>query len=148
MPTIPEPFAIVNGQTADGDQLEADLAIIRTICNGQLEAGVNVQAGSSGAALTGNSSTGGSSGFVSRSDHQHLVRGFEQATSDPSTGLFDGRTYYDTTNHRVRTCVPATAPATSRTAQSAASDVGNAGSTRHAHHATIVAVTNGRSAKR
>ena len=52
------------------------------------------------------------SGFVSRSDHQHLVRGFEQATSDPSTGLFDGRTYYDTTNHRVRTCVPATAPAT------------------------------------
>ena len=43
---------------------------------------------------------------------------------------------------------PATAPQTSRTAQSAASDVGSAGRTRHAHHATTVAVTNGRSAKR
>jgi hypothetical protein len=105
MTVIPEPFAIVNGQTADGDQLEADLAIIRTISNGQLEAGINIQAASTGAALTGNSASGGSSGFVSRGDHQHVVRGFEQFASDPVSGNFVGRHYYDTTNNRVRMCI-------------------------------------------
>lgn len=105
MTTIPEPFAIVNGQLADGDQLEADLAIVRSICNGQLEMGVNVQAGTSGTALTGNSSSGGSSGFGSRADHQHVVRGFEQFAADPSSGNFVGRHYFDTTNNRIRLCI-------------------------------------------
>lgn len=107
MTSIPEPFAIINGQRADGDQLEADLAIIRTICNGQLELGVNVQAGSTGSALTGNSSVGGSSGFGSRADHQHIIRGVERLTSDPTSGNDVGRMYYDTTNNRLRMCINA-----------------------------------------
>jgi hypothetical protein len=60
MTVVTEPFPLVPGQLADANQLEADIALMRTVINGQLEMGVNVQAGSS-SAIDGDSSSPGSS---------------------------------------------------------------------------------------
>lgn len=107
MTTIPEPFALTPGQTADANQLEADLAAIRTICNGSLEMGVNVQAGTP-SALDGSSLLAGSSLLGARADHQHIVRGVEQLTADPTGTQTPGRLYYNTTTNQFRLCIAAT----------------------------------------
>jgi hypothetical protein len=108
MTVITEPFPLVPGQTADANQLEADLSLVRSVVNGQLEMGVNVQAGAA-SAIDGDASSPGSSALGARADHVHAVRGVEVLSADPSAKV--GRLYYNNVSNTLRMCILAS-PAT------------------------------------
>jgi len=102
MTTVTEAFPLVPGTLADADALEADLSGIRTVINGQLEMGVNVQAGAA-AACDGDTSSPGSSLQGSHADHTHAIRGLEALSADPSARV--GREYFNTVTKQTKLCI-------------------------------------------
>ena len=76
---------------------------ITQVVNGGLEAGTNV---STDTAVTqpGTANAEGVAATLARSDHLHLIQGFENLASDPTTGNFKGRVYWNTAMLELRYC--------------------------------------------
>jgi hypothetical protein len=98
------PFTLSNGTSADADQVMAIIDAITSAVNGGLDS-TNVQSGTPVAQTSLGGLSTGTSNVLALSDHQHILQGFEQLSTDPTTGNFQGRIYWDTTNNRLRGCI-------------------------------------------
>jgi hypothetical protein len=76
--------------------VDANFSAILSELNGNLQAITNIQIASA-VAITGNQNLAGTSASLAASDHQHIVRGVENLTTNPTSGNFAGRIWYDTT---------------------------------------------------
>jgi len=81
-----------------------DFDAILAQVNGNLQSSVNV-AVAAAATIDGNASAEGASTSLARADHAHMVQGVERRASDPSSGHFVGRVYFNTTTARLMYCV-------------------------------------------
>lgn len=111
MGAINLPFNIVNDDPLDASQVMADLQAITQVANGGLEANTNV---STASAVTqpGSANSEGVAATIARSDHLHINQGFENLASDPTTGNFKGRVYWNTATNELRYCTDATGSGT------------------------------------
>lgn len=88
----------------DVTEIMANFGAVTAQVNGNLEANSNVKVGVAAVPLASGSSAEGSSSSLARADHVHLVQGVEVRSSQPSSGHFAGRVYYDTTDARLKVC--------------------------------------------
>ena len=86
MGAINLPYNIQNGDGLDADKVMANYQSIITQTNGLLEADNNVQVLAPPNSNVGNSNSEGTSAFLSRADHQHVIQGVENVTTLPVTG--------------------------------------------------------------
>jgi hypothetical protein len=85
MTALTYPHDIQDGDALEAGPVMANFEAVRSVTGGNLEMGTNVQVAAP-VALDGNTSSAGAALTGSRSDHQHVVRGVERLTSDPTTG--------------------------------------------------------------
>lgn len=111
MGAINLPANIQNDDPLDAGEVMADFQAITQVVNGSLEADSNV---STAAAATqpGSANSEGVAATLSRSDHLHLMQGFENLAFDPTTGNFKGRVYWSTASSALRYCTDATGTGT------------------------------------
>jgi hypothetical protein len=96
-----------NPQPSDPEditEIMANFGAVLAQVNGNLESSSNVKVGVAALPLAGSASAEGSSASLARADHMHLVQGVEVRSSQPSSGHFAGRVYYDTTDARLKVC--------------------------------------------
>lgn len=110
MGKVVPPYILANGDDADADQVQANFNAFAAEVNGNLAAGLNVRVASA-QTITGTQNAEGSSASLARADHAHTVQGLEALSSDPTTDLFVGREYFNTTSKQTRLCI-LTSPAT------------------------------------
>ena len=101
MTVITYPFNIVDGDPESAGPVMANFQAVTAVVNGSLELGTNVSAAAP-SAQNGSTINGGSSPSALRADAQFVIRGVETLTADPTSGNFDGRTYYNTSTHKHR----------------------------------------------
>lgn len=111
MGSVNLPANIQNGDPLDAGAVMSDFQAITQVVNGSLEADSNVE---TAAAVTqpGNANSEGVAATLARSDHKHILQGFENLAADPTTGNFNGRTYWNTATSEVRYCTDATGSGT------------------------------------
>lgn len=110
MGAINLPYNIQNGDALDADKVMGDLQAIITQANGLLEADNNIQVLAPPNSNVGNANSEGTSAFLSRADHQHVIQGVENVTTLPTTGNFLGRLVYVTSGiniGKLMTCTDA-----------------------------------------
>ncbi len=101
------PFNINNGDPLDATQVMANDQAITQVVNGGLEANTNVSTDTA-VTQTGAANGEGTAATLARSDHRHLIQGFENLAADPTTGNFKGRVYWNTVTTTLRYCSDAT----------------------------------------
>ncbi len=103
MGAINLPNNIQNDDDLDAGVAMANWQAITQVANGGLEAATNV---STDTAVTqpGSTNSEGTAATLARSDHLHLIQGFENLASDPTTGNFKGRVYWNTATLELRYC--------------------------------------------
>lgn len=103
MGAINLPSNIQNDDDLDAGVVMSDFQSITQVVNGNLEADSNV---STAAAATqpGSANGEGVAATLARSDHKHLIQGFENLAADPTTANFKGRVYWNTVTTELRYC--------------------------------------------
>lgn len=96
MTAINLPYNIQNGGPLDADQVMANLNAITTIANGLLEADTNILVNAPPNSNIGSVNDEGTSAYLSRADHAHIIQGVEQVAALPTSGNFLGRLVYGT----------------------------------------------------
>jgi len=105
------PDNIQDGEDLLAGPVMANFQAITQTVNGSLEANANV---STASAVTqpGSTNAEGVAASIARSDHKHLIQGFENLAADPTTGNFKGRVYWNTVTNELRYCEDATGSGT------------------------------------
>lgn len=104
MSTLTFPFTPSAGSLADVTQVNSDFAAVATVVNGNLESSTNVKVATP-VAQTSASLGAGSSNSLARADHAHVIQCTEQLASDPGSGNFVGRRYFNTATLKERLCI-------------------------------------------
>lgn len=104
MSVLTIPNTLVHDTLADAAAVMGNFNAIPTVVNGNLESSTNVKVAVP-IAQTSAAIAQGSSVSLARADHAHVIQGFEQLTSDPTTGNFVGRCYNNTSTLKIRQCI-------------------------------------------
>ncbi len=116
------PQNIQNNDPLDAGAVMQNFQAITQVVNGNLEADTNVSAAAA-ATQPGNTNSEGVAATMARSDHQHIIQGFENLAVDPTTGNFKGRVYWNTSSTEFRYCTDAAGSGTYGTFTPAATEL-------------------------
>jgi len=110
------------GDDLDPSIPDANWAAILAEMNGNLQALVNVKVASAGS-ITGKQNAAGGSDALAAADHAHIVQGVENLPSDPTSGNFNGRLWWDTTTSQWKGITDTSGPTVKVLGNLAASDL-------------------------